>query len=93
MGISGPSGSFTDPAAAQMQWDAIASIKSVSPFAEPAPAGGAAGGIAAALDSLMPQMPAVAGLAGDGGQAGGAGGIDRDGEIRRAQQVTIDLFA
>lgn len=88
MGISGLSGGYASAAAAQAQWDAIASIKSTSPFASQS-APSKTSSVADGLDSLMDTYTArVSGAT--GGDSGAAAVLER---VLDAQRSTIDLFA
>ncbi len=70
----------------QAQWDAIASIKSTSPFASPPRTAGST--MAAAFDAMLPGYgTAVADT------APGDASAQITERVRDAQQSTIDLFA
>jgi hypothetical protein len=79
--MSGVNGAAMPSAA----WDAIASIRSTSPFSAGAPASG--GSIADSLDALMPLVGTPATTPGNTTDLA----ILR--QLQNAQQSTIDLFA
>lgn len=72
----------------QAQWDAIASIKSTSPFAAAPASTGTS--IAAALDAMLPGYGTAGALASGAAQDSQAQITAR---VQAAQQSTIDLFA
>ena len=81
MSLSGVQGGYVPPEA----FDAIASIRSTSPFAAPSASSG--GSVADSLDSLMQVVTSPAMNPGDTTDLA----ILR--QLQNAQQSTIDLFA
>jgi hypothetical protein len=78
-------GGFTDPALAQAQWDALASIHATSPFATESTSGP---DVAGAFDSLIDTTAAsTTGASADAAQLA----ILR--RVQDAETSTIDLFA
>ena len=83
----------------QAQWDAIADIKSNSPFATPlGDSSGSSSSAAATLDAMLPGYGTMSTLGNTGNGSAGQPASDETlaqitERVRAAQQSTIDLFA
>lgn len=95
--ISGVSSAALNMNQSQATWDAIASIKSNSPFAD---AGSSSTGsdVAATLDAMLPGYGTMTSLDAANAAASASGGTDSlssaiSAQVQAAQQSTIDLYA
>lgn len=93
MSLSGVPNASLNMAQSQAQWDAIAAIKTNSPFAAGSSSGNSTA--AAALDAMLPGYGTMTSLTGTAGSAGSAEETlaQVTERVRAAQQSTIDLFA